>query len=81
MPNLPASAKARPDTIQPLPNFKHPGTRVLQAFQDHITDQHRHLQSQNSFFVGDLDAICQSVSRWRQVLPDVRPYYGKRPRR
>lgn len=75
---LPATAKARPSLGWSPQNVSNLSPQVLLTVQDHIRFRHNRLQPQDLFFVPDPDMVCQRVYRWRQLLPAVEAYYGKK---
>lgn len=73
------SVMAWPISSRHPPNLRASNPRVLQVAQRHISFRQTHFQPQDSFFVADPYVVAQNVYRWRDLLPNIEPYYGKRP--
>lgn len=56
---------------------------VREAFENHVkllesqnTAGHVRSESEDSFFVADLNEVVQKWAVWRKALPDVSPFFG-----
>ena len=51
------------------------GETLFQQISD-ISPEHCEPGEEDPFFVVDLGAVCRSLRRWKECLPDVHPYYA-----